>query len=200
MADRNTKIRGIQINAEVAGSGLAKDGSGNLAINLETSNPGLAITDDKLDIKLVANDGLAKGVSGVSVDYDNATIGIISNKLAVKADAITEPKLAMNDAPANGEVITWNTTGDGYMEWTAKTAVDTVAEADLVMENLSVTCDGIETDFVLDYTPVANSLQVFLCGLLQEEGTGKDYTLATATISFAIAPESNDNLIVHYVK
>lgn len=308
MADRNTKIRGVQINADVAGAGLAKDASFNLKVNLETSNPGLAITDDKLDVKLVANDGLARGTNGLSVDYDNSSIGIVSNKLAVKASGvtdtmlaedyiqtdevddvtvefasgnilqvkaggisetqlnvsvnasldladsaiqteldpvftawdkstgisitesqisdlrdyiettdvddvtlemvsadllqvkdggITEPKLAMNDSPSAGEVITWN--ASGYMEWTSKIATDAVANADIRYENESANCNGSEDEFTLETTPVANSVQVFLNGLLQEAGSGKDYTISGTTITFADEPVTGDILLIHYI-
>jgi len=241
VADRNTKIRGIQIHSDVAGDGLAKDVSGNLKINLEVTNPGLAITTDALDVKLKANDGLTKGVDGISVDYDNSSIGIVTNKLAIKASGvtndmlagsiadgklaedyiqsdevddstiefasgnvlqvkdagITENKLAMNDSPSAGEVITWN--ASGYMEWTSKTATDAVSDTDIKVENESANCNNSNVEFNLASTPVSNSVQVYLNGLLQEEGSGKDYTISGTTVTFADAPLTGDILIIHYI-
>jgi hypothetical protein len=76
---------------------------------------------------------------------------------------------------------------------------DNVVEADFAKEDESANCDGIETDFTLTSTPVTNSVQVFLNGSLQQEGSGKDYTLSGTTVSFVVAPETDDRLIIYYV-
>ena len=55
-------------------------------------------------------------------------------------------------------------------------------------------------DFELTNTPVANSLRLYLNGLLQEEGSGKDFTIDTATITWATVPEAGDIVIAYYVK
>lgn len=40
-----------------------------------------------------------------------------THTFTIDDNSVTEPKLAMNDSPANGEVIAYNTSGAGYMEW-----------------------------------------------------------------------------------
>ncbi len=83
--------------AITAGAGLSKSGS---TINVElTSNKGLAFSqvgdEGTLEVALTANEGLkfTSGAAGVQVDYDDTTIGIISNQLAVKDAGIGLAKL-----------------------------------------------------------------------------------------------------------
>lgn len=83
--------------AITAGAGLSKSGS---TIDVEvTANAGLgfsAVGDSgTLEVKLTANEGLVftSGSAGIQVDYDNTTIGIISNKLAVKDGGVGLAKL-----------------------------------------------------------------------------------------------------------
>ena len=76
-------------------------------------------------------------------------------------------------------------------------------ESDFVLDNQSANCNGATVDFTLANAPIIASVQVYLNGLLQEEGSGKDYVLhgvSDKTITFATAPESLDLLIIPYVK
>ena len=182
----------------VAGDGLDTDETGVLVdvTDFIDTATGLTETDNNIQINIKANDGLEFDTNQLTVDYDDATIGIISNALAVKDEGITEPKLAMNNAPADGKVIAWN--DSGYMEW-VDPDVTAVTEGDIIVENESANCNSSNTDFTLGSSPVVNSVQVFLNGLLQESGSGKDYTLAGTTVSFATAPETDDILIIHYI-
>ena len=187
MAERNTAIQGKQIKAAAAGLGLEKDSSQNFQV--------------KTDVTGGANLATVVNVSanGVAVKIDDSTVGENgSNQLEVKDDGITEPKLAMNNAPSDGYFISWNQTG-GYMEW--KSVDETyVTEGDIVKEDESANCNGVTTDFTLDNTPITASVQVYLNGLLQQEGSGNDYTLSGTTVSFNEAPEDDDLLIIHYIK
>lgn len=65
-------------------------------------------------------------------------------------------------------------------------------------ENHSASCNGTNTVFILAHNPVEKSVQVFLNGLLQEIGV--DYTLVGTTITFALAPNAGDILIIHYIR
>lgn len=51
--------------------------------------------------------------------------------------------------------------------------------------------DGVETVFTLSETPLAGSEEVFLNGLLQEEGV--DYTIDGDEITMAVAPRGEDS-------
>jgi hypothetical protein len=60
--------------------------------------------------------------------------------------------------------------------------------------------NGTNTSFVLANTPVAGSEQVFLNGILQEPGSGNDYTISVATITYLTAPVTGDKVRVNYIK
>lgn len=66
------------------------------------------------------------------------------------------------------------------------------------IESPSGIINGANTDFELSASPLSNTLLVFLNGLLQEEGSGKDYVLSGTTITFLYAPESGDIIITVY--
>ena len=88
-----------------------------------------------------------------------------------------------------------------HLEWTAKTEIaeDYIQEAEVKFEDESANCNGSTVAFTLGSSPVTNSVQVFLNGLLQQAGSGKDYTLAGTTVTFATAPASGDILLIHYI-
>lgn len=75
-----------------------------------------------------------------------------------------------------------------------------IVSSDIEKENQSANCNGTNLVFTLSFTPITKSVQVFLNGLLQEDGVGKDYILLGATITFTIAPTAGDILIIHYTK
>lgn len=60
-------------------------------------------------------------------------------------------------------------------------------ENQTIGDGVTGTIDGINKDFDLDNTPIAESVQVYLNGMLQEQGS--DYTISGNTISFTEAPE-----------
>jgi hypothetical protein len=161
---------------------------------------GLVEDTNNIRISLKANDGLKFGTVGdagkLMIDYDDTTIGIIANVLAVKADAITEAKLAMGNSPTSGYYIKYVT---DHMEWASISDIG-FAKADIIANEIPSGAIGGNTDFVLDFTPATGSLQVYLNGLLQEPGSGKDYMLSAATITFAAAPDVGNIVIANYVK
>ena len=73
-----------------AGAGLSKAGS---TLNVELSSMG-GLTfnttgdDGTLEVALGTNEGLINFAGYIGVDYDDSTIGIVSNQLAVKTDGI----------------------------------------------------------------------------------------------------------------
>jgi len=201
--------------ADFAGNGLADDGSDNLKLDIN----GLADTaidvandffafDDATDseskkesvadfVTAIAGDGLGATSGVLAVNVDDSTIEIDTDTLRVKDEGITEAKMAINSAPSDGYVVYWNA-GAGKLDY-KDVDTDFVSDDDIKVENESANCSGSETEFTLSSTPVANSVQVFLNGLMQEEGTGKDYILSGTTVTFATAPEVDDILIIHYV-
>lgn len=106
---------------------------------------------------------------------------------------VAEADMDIHSAPTDGYVLYWND-GEGKLDYKA-IDVEAVLDTDVKFEDKS----GTVIPFDLVSTPVVNSVQVFLNGLLQQEGSGKDYTLSTKTVTFTTAPEADDNLLVHYI-
>ena len=200
---------------DFAGNGLADDGSDNLKLDIngladvaiDVANDFFAF-DDATDseskkesvadfITAIAGDGLGATSGVLAVNVDDSTIEIDTDTLRVKDEGITEAKLAIQSAPTDGYVLYWND-GAGKLDY-KDLNVEAVLDTDIKYENESSNCNGIETDFTLDSTPVENSVQVYLNGIIQEEGTGKDYSLTGTTVSFSLAPESGDILLIHYI-
>lgn len=182
MAERLTALFADQIADLALGDGLKKNGT----------------DDTKFQIALKTNDGLAFDTGEVKVDYDNATIGIVSNKLAVKDSGITEPKLAMYNSPSTGQVLGYTTNG---LEWISNEVAGSVLEADVICNEVPTgTINSINTVFTLANTPVAGTVQVYLNGLLQATGSGMDYIISGTTVTFAKAPRTNSEVYVSYIK
>jgi len=137
------------------------------------------------------------GTVELDINVDDSTIEINADTLRIKDEGVTEPKLNVANPPTDGYYLQW-TTASG-MQWTDMEVTDVVTEDDYKLENESAGCDGGTTQFALDAEPVENSLQVYLNGLLQEKGSGKDYTATSSGITFTIAPAADDILLIHYV-
>jgi len=63
------------------------------------------------------------------------------------------------------------------------------------------TVNGSNVTFTLAATPVSGTEQVFVNGVLQDSGSGNDYTISSATITFLTGaiPQSGDKVRVSYV-
>lgn len=59
-----------------------------------TASNGVLLTGTNFTADLKTNDGLVIKTGQIGVDYDNSTIGIVTNKLAVKAGGITNNEIA----------------------------------------------------------------------------------------------------------
>jgi len=174
-----------------AGNGLSKTGdtldvvvgdgiaiaSDAVKVDLAT-NPGLQFTSNKLDLKLQANQGLMKDSNGIKVDYDNTSLGIISNRLAMKDNAVSFAKLAV-------QPYTDGAAGDGSA----------------VAFNLSNRLDNAQlADF-------KNCIRVYRNGLRMQHvansPSGQDQYAVTdsgsaTVVTFGTAPNNGDTVIIDY--
>jgi hypothetical protein len=211
----------LRLAATVAGAGMTHTagvlnvigGNGITAnaddIELDATVPGAGLTMTAGVINVIGGDGITANADEIEVTPDNSTIelsasngtgtvrvkdlGIVNGKIA--NDTIAEVKLDIHNAPTDGYYLQYDTTNG--MQWTDVTSSG-VTESDYKLENESAACNGSTTVFTLDNTPISNSLQVYLNGLLQEKGSGKDYTHSGTTVTFSIAPFTNDILLIHY--
>jgi len=111
----------------------------------------------------------------------------------IRDNSVDESKLKVYNTPTDGYFLSWDST-QGQFKWVSTTGAEAVSEAP------SGAIDGVNTTFTLSSSPLSNSLSVYLNGLYQEEGAGKDYTLSGTTITFNTAPESGSILLVHYLR
>ena len=184
MAKLNTAIRGAQIADAVAGDGLEWTSDDVLGLDLKTTS-GLSI--DTAELKLDLNN---LGVAVVDVAADSFAIIDADASNVTAKEAIADLVTAM--------------AGTGLTATAGVLAVDDIAtavlEADILYENKSAECNDSNVTFTLAQTPLSNSVQVFLNGLIQEEGSGKDFTIDGVTITFVIAPNTGDIMLVHYIQ
>lgn len=192
MAVRHTAILADQIDDNALTDGLKKNVS----------------DDTKMQVAIKDNDGLTFDTAELTVNYDDSTIGIKSNQLAVKDggidtlqladEAVSEAKLDIYNSPTDGYYLKY-TTANG-MEWAEVTDTG-LTETDFVINEIpSGLINSSNVTYTLANTPEAGTEQVFLNGLLQAPGSGLDYTISGGTITFVKAPHTNSDLYVTYIK
>ena len=220
MADRHTTVFGDQIDVTALGAGIIKDGSDNLAVNVDNSSieidtdvvqvKDLGITNDKLagsitDDKLDSDYIQTSEVDGVTVEFDGGSggVGLQVKDLGIDTaqladEAVTEAKLDVLDAPADGEVLSW--TSSGQFEWVPNVDPDAVLEADVIVNEIpSGLINSLNLIYTIANTPVTGTVAVFLNGMYQAPGGGLDYTISGTTITFVKAPRTNSDLYVTYI-
>ena len=94
---------------------------------------------------------------------------------------------------ADGHAIVWDATNKRWKNGEVS-GTSTINFAD--SETPTGDVDGANTDFVLAHTPETGSLKVYLNGMRMS--LTEDYTLATATITFLIAPGSGSIITCDY--
>jgi hypothetical protein len=127
-------------------------------------------------------------VTTVSVVSANGLAGTVAN--AGTTPAITLSTSVTGMLKGNGTAMSAATAGTDYM-----------APSDFVIrETPTGTINGVNTTFTLANTPIINTEQIFLNGLLLEPGAGNDYTISGATITMLIVPATGDRLKANYQK
>lgn len=93
---------------------------------------------------------------------------------------------------------TINTTA---ITWTQVNAAAGLTSANFVTrETPSGTLNGSNVTFTLANTPTAGTEEIFINGILQDQGAGNDYTISGATITMLTAPLSTDKIRANYRK
>ncbi len=157
------------------------------------------------------NDDVATGLAGVGLSasggamaVDLQEVGEVAIDVAVDYIAILDGGIAGDTKKEKFADIVTAMAGTGLTATngvlSADGVTDNLIEADVLLEDESANCNGSTVAFTLASTPVANSVQVFLNGMLQQVGSGKSYTLAGTTVTFATAPASDDTLVIHYIR
>lgn len=239
MANRNTRIRGIQIldggvgttqlandsvdkdkiNADIAGDGLAQNVDGSLEIN---AGDGVEISADNLQLDLKSGGGLKIDTAELTVEpNDFAGTGLKddgSDNLEVDLQEVAEVVMAVADdyvvlldGGISGDTkkekfadIMTAIAGTGLTATSGVLSVDEhssgiITEDDIIRNEVVSPDTGSDTVYTLANTPVANSVNVYLNGLLQQPGAGEDYTISGSTITFAEAVDAASLVIADYI-
>ena len=127
-------------------------------------------------------------VTTVSVNSGNGFAGSVTNASTTPAINITT-------------TITGVLKGNGTALQAATASTDYMAPASFVIrETPSGSVNGSNTAFTLANTPLAGTEEVYINGILQDPGSGNDYTISGATITTQFAPASGDKIRVSYQK
>jgi hypothetical protein len=104
----------------------------------------------------------------------------------------------------DGQVLTAASAQTEGVEWQSTAVTDTERQEDVTTQTI-INNDTALTD-TLDFVPKADlSLKLFLNGILQDQGAGRDYTVSSQTITWlassgtAVNLQTNDTLTAVYV-
>lgn len=148
------------------------------------------------------NNGTAAGVWDVGYTAGGGS-GTVTTVSVVTANGFTGTVANAGTTPAI--TLTTNVTGmlkgNGTAMSAAVAGTDFMAPSDFVVrETPTGTINGVNTTFTLANTPIVNTEQVFLNGLLLEPGAGNDYTISGAAITMLQVPNTGDRLKACYYK
>jgi len=105
--------------------------------------------------------------------------------------SISGAHLVATNSPTDGQVLTWNTTQSKF-EW------DDLGSM-IAGETPIGDINGTNKLYTLDNEPETDTEMIHLNGLLQERGAVNDYTTSGTTITFVVAPETNDIILASYL-
>lgn len=109
----------------------------------------------------------------------------------IEETTISGGHLISTNSPTDGYVLKWNGTA-GQFEWST---IGNIEANEVPFGDIN----GANTTYTLANTPVSGTVMLFLNGLLQEEGSGNDYTIAGTTITMETAPLTGDILLSTYL-
>lgn len=223
--DNSTKKEAIaDIITAIAGDGLGAS-AGVLALDLNELTPvAIDVSADLFAIEDATDNSTKKesiadlitAIAGVGLTDSAGVLALDLNELPTEATFDpTADFVGIVDATDSGSdkslwsVIATAIAGTGITATngvlSADSVADNIVEADISVDNFSATTNGILTDFDLTTVPLTASLQVFINGVLGEEGSGKDYELNpdsgdTKTIRInGDVLATGEKLIAHYI-
>ena len=179
--------------------------------DITISNAGVTAIGATKVTDSMMNDDVATGLAGVGLSATTGALAVDLDEVTEVVMTVADDYVAFLDASDNGDTKkekwadivaliagTGLTASAGVLS--ADGVTDNIIEADILFEDESANTNGSAVAFTLSSTPVTTSVQVFLNGLLQQPGSGKDYTLSGTTITFATAPASDSLLLIHYIR
>jgi hypothetical protein len=134
----------------------------------------------------------------ITVSGDATGSGTTSITLTLANSGVVAGTYTKVTVDAKGRV----TTGNSLNATDINTALGFTVQntTHIIRETPSGAVNGTNTTFTLANTPIAGSEMVFVNGMLQDAGTGNDYTITGATITMLYTPLTNDKIRVSYIK
>jgi hypothetical protein len=180
--NRSSGAVAVQAN----GGGLLQSMAGNSIMFMFLTNNSTAA--GVWDLSYIPPAGGGGTVTSVSVVTANGFGGTV-------ATATSTPAITISTG------VTGLLKGNGTAVSAATASTDFMAPGSFVTrETPTGTINGVNTTFTLANTPIVNTEQIFLNGLLLEPGAGNDYTISGATITMLIVPATGDRLKANYQK
>lgn len=221
-AGTGVTLSGSTVNVNSANGGIVVNAD-NIELKLSADNT-LRIKGDGLALKALGpgqvfvgdNSSIAQAITLTGdVTVDSAGVVTISPG-AVGATAITNYSLSLQklaDGTAPGQIIVTDAsnhaayvtpTGDVTVSSTGVLTINpatVVRVADIIKRETPIgLVDGANTAFTLANTPKTGTEDVYVNGVLQEGGSGNDYTISGGTITMLFALQAGDKLRVSYFK
>ena len=210
--DKNVTLAKIEDGADkqlvIVGAGgvpAYQDVSGDVTIG----NTGVTAIGATKVVDSMINDDVATGLAGDGLAATTGVLALDLNELTAAVVAVANDSIAIIDSDGNvsrKESIADLATAMAGTGITATNGVlaadavsDNIIEGDIQLEDETVNCDGSNVTFTLSNAPLANSLDVYLNGIRQPEGSGEAFTISGVTITFAIAPATDDDLYIRYI-
>ena len=163
-----------------AGDGLTLNGS---AFDIVAADSSLTVNSDTVQVNV--GDGSLEVNNGLRVKQGTGGQVYIANSSGV-----------LTPTTLSGDVSSVSNTG--AVTLSATTVVKTANY--VVRETPSGLVNGANATFNLANAPVNGTEQVFLNGILQDPGSGNDYTISGSTVTFVSAPTTGDKIRVTYLK
>lgn len=176
--------------------------------SITISNPGTASFDG---VTLTSGQRLCVRAQSTAADNGIYVFNGSSSALTRATDfnAWTEipgATFAIEEGTTYGDAVFLCTANQGGTLGTTSIAFQQINTLDLSSANFvdkeipSGAIDGANTSYSLANTPVSGSEHVYLNGLLQESGSGNDYTISGSSMTMATAPLAGEKIRVSYRK
>jgi hypothetical protein len=176
--------------------------SGAVTVNMNGGGLLQTLAASSYAILTLINNGTAAGTWDAAYAAGGGS-GTVTTVSVVSANGFAGTVATAGTTPA----ITMQTSisgvlkGNGTAISAAVASTDFMAPASFVTrETPTGTVNGVNATFTLANTPLSNTEEVYLNGLLQEPGAGTDYTISGATITMLNIPVTGDRLRVNYRK
>lgn len=184
------------ITVDTTAVAISQDASGGSY----TNGNGLSLTGNVFAVKLLSTGGISfDGTQNLQIALDGTNLSTSASGLKIANGTAGQVMVA----GAAGVAAFTTISGDATLASTGVlTLAGTVLKAtsDVTNEVPSGTINGVNSTFTLANTPIAGKEKIYLNGVRLFPGAGNDYTIATATVTMLIVPQTGDRLTADYLK